>query len=129
MIKINRFGELNEGYNGKGLNSSRADIINELVDVFVDSKILDFEISDVIQEAKTQVLYLVLSKKESTGNYIKGGFDLPQDDERNIVLRLDLSECDIELGTWDYGSEEYVPKIDLNTDSIKQRKTAGKFGI
>jgi len=133
MIKINKFKELNETYKGKSFKSTRKEVISELTDTLVDQKIFDCEISDVISEINSQILYITLSKKIGN-NYINPDPDIFNlSGDKNIVLKLDLSECDMEFGIYDYETDEYTPKINLNTPSIKKRvefnKTTKKFGL
>ena len=98
-------------YRGKGLKSNRKEILDEIIDVFADSKILDYEISGTMFEIKNEILYLFLWNENN----------------EEIILKLDLSDMGIEIGTMKYNEdkdeyEDFIPQIDLNSNITKQIK-------
>ena len=99
-------------YRGKGLKSNRKEILDEIIDIFPDSKILDYEISGTMFETKNEILYLFLWKENNN---------------EEKILKLDLSDMGIEIGTMKYNEDEdeyedFIPQIDLTSNTTKQIK-------
>jgi len=110
-------------YKGKPLLSiNRKEFIEELVDMLTDQKICGYEVVGASINDDDNI-YL-----EVTNENLKD----------NKVIKLDLSDIGIEIGTrgWNEDEEdfeEFVPEVNLDTDSIKKMKsyksTINKFNV
>lgn len=122
MKEIKKF----EAYRGKGLKANREDFLHEFMDIFTDQKILGYEISGCMFSPNEEILYLILSEE----NYQYTGVDR--------VIKLDLSDVGIEIGTMKFNEDEeeyedFIPNINLDTEVTKQiknyKKDIKKFNV
>jgi hypothetical protein len=110
-MEIKKFEAYKYGYRGKGLQSNRKQVLEELFDMFTDQDFLGFEIAGVSYNINDEKVWLVLSAKDKVSK----------------TIQLDFSDMGIEIGEmpWNYDLEEYdefIPEISLDTDEIKQMK-------
>jgi hypothetical protein len=99
----------------KGVN--RREFLHELMDIFTDIKICDYETSGTMYDYKNEVLYLFADKK--VGDKY----------EDYTVIKLDLSDMGIEFGKMEDEEDidsEFIPEINLDTDTTKQMKAYKK---
>lgn len=104
-------------YKGPTLKSiNRKKFVEQIIDILSgENKICDYETSGSMYDLNGEVLYLFGDKKVGD-KYVD-----------NIVIKLDLSDMGIEIGSMEWSDdkeefEDFIPEINLDSDITKQVK-------
>jgi hypothetical protein len=114
-------------YKGPTLKSiNRKDFLREIMDIFTDVKICDYESSGTMYDLDKEELYIFADKKVGD-KYVD-----------YTTIKLDFSDMGIEFGSMEWDDEkeehkEFVSEVNLDTDVTKQvkdfRKNLGKYNV
>jgi len=115
IMEIKKF----ETYTYRGpelLKLTRKNVIEEIVDFLADGKIFGYNINGPTYFNVDEVLWIHIDKEDENGKWID-----------NKILKLDLSDVGIEIGTakWNDDTEdfeEFIPELNLDTDITKKVK-------
>jgi len=121
-MEIQKFEAYVYKYKGPGLDKiTRKEFIEEIwADAFQNLKICGYEVSSVSYDSRSEEIFLLV---DNIDNPITTG---PQK-----VIKLDVSDMGIEIGTqeWDEDEEDYksfIPEISLDSNTTKQIKSYKK---
>ena len=98
-------------YRGPKLeNLNRKQFLDGLIDIFTDSNFFGYTSNGTSFDTINEILYIYIDK----------------DTADSKVIKLDLSDLGIEIGTQDWINDEpgeFHPEVNLDTETTKQMKT------